>query len=389
MKSTSWNIAPTSLREYATARGWVQLNEALKDGLVVLNHEKYKPRQLVYPKSSSDPGYGESVSLAVHRLAEIEDKSVTVLLRDVQRIHEDTYRFRLYDDRTDDDSIPFGYALSAIKGSQMLLLSAATTVLWPRVYHPRLGMKEAQRVLDESRFNHTEPDSFILNVSCPINALDKGGDQNLFGGDLPMVRKTSLVLINGLQEIVTAIEEGSEAQLIERVQKEEKPIVSANLAGALEYFEYSDSKHALEVRVDWAASLPGPGSIATSVVRIQNDYFPRIRDVRVALKPKQGLVEEEYVGTVETLNGEMGTDGRRSGEVILRIQLRDSDELVRARVILDAEQYEQAIVAHRTESAYVTLRGKLKEGNQPRTMADVVQFSMLSNRPDTSLGHML
>jgi len=361
----------------------VQVREALKDGLVVLNHERYKPRQLVYPTSSSVPGYTESVSIAVHRLAEIEGRPVLQLVRDVQRVHEDTYRFRLFDDRSDDDSIPFGYALSAMKGSEQLLLSSATTVLMPRAYHPRLGMKEAQRFLEEARFNHTEQGSFVLNVSCPISALDKGGAHGLFGPeekDLPLVRKTSMALANGLRQIVNAIEEGSEQEFVDRVMADQKPIVSANLAGALDYFVYDDSKHALEVRVDWASSLPGPTPDKPTVITIQRDYFPLVRDIREALKPKEEIVEEEYIGTVETLNGDPGPDGRRAGEVILRIQPRDSDELVRARVILNAEQYAEALEAHREQNAYISVKGKLQDGRQPRGLTEVSYFARLSDK---------
>lgn len=384
MRPPHLSIAPTSLREYATARGWVQVREALKDGLVVLNHEQFKPRQLVYPTNSSVPGYAESVSVAVHRLAEIEGRPVVQLVRDVQRVHEDTYRFRLFDDRSDDDSIPFGYALSAIKGSEQMLLSSATTVLMPRAYHPRLGMKEAQRFLEQARFNHTEQGSFVLSVSCPVNALDKGGAQGLFGAeeqDLPLVRKTSIALANGLSQIVRAIEEGSEQEFVERLKADPKPLVSANLAGALDYFVYDDSKHALEVRVDWASSLPGPSLGKPAIVTIQRDYFPLVRDIREALRPKEQIVEEEYIGTVETLNGDPGPDGRREGEVILRLQPRDGDELVRARVILNADQYAEAIEAHKTENAYIAVRGKLQDGRQPRALSDVVRFARLTEQP--------
>lgn len=375
-------IAPTSLREYATARGWVQLREALKDGLIVLNHPQYTPRQISYPTSSSVPGYAESVAVAIHRLAEIDGRSVVQLVRDIQRIHEDTYRFRLFDDRSDDESIPFHFAVSAIKGSEQMLLSSATTVLMPRSYHPRLGMKEAQRFLEHARFNHTEQGSFVLNVSCPVHALDRGGDTKLFvreQQELPLVRKASLAMADGLQQIVTAIEEGSEVQFIDRVKNEQRPMVSANLAGALDYFSYDDSKHALEVRIDWAASLPGPRPGPPAIITFQRDYFPLVRDIREALRPHEKIVEEEYVGTVETLNGDPGIDGRREGEVTLRIQPRDGDELVRARVVLSADQYDDAITAHKTERAYIVVVGKLQDGRQPRALTEITHFGLLAS----------
>ena len=102
-----------------------------------------------------------------------------------------------------------------------------------------------------------------------------------------------------------------------------------------------------------------------------------VRNIREALLPKETIKEEEYIGTVETLNGDPGGDGRRAGEVILRIQPRDGDELVRARVVLSADHYNEAIEAHKTENAYIAVKGKLQDGRQPKSLSDVTYFARL------------
>ena len=48
---------------------------------------------------------------------------------------------------------------------------------------------------------------------------------------------------------------------------------------------------------------------------------------------------------METLDGEPGADGRRSGAVYVSLRLQDS-EPVQARAILDPEKYEVAMKAH-------------------------------------------
>lgn len=375
MKTALLDITPMSLRDYATAHGWELLREAVEDGLFILNNKAYAPRQLVFPTEDTDPGYQESVAIAIQRLAEIEKREVSLVAGDVRRAHEDTYRFRLYDEQDEKPGIPFGYALSAIKGSQLVILSSATTAVRPQAYHPRLGMVEAQKVLELARFNHTEQGSFILNVSCPLNTLDKGGSPTLFGEaqELPLVRKTSLAMLQGVRSIVNAIKEDREQDFVNSVKKEEAPVVSANLAQALGYFQGPADKHGLDLQVQWATSLAPPAGLRESRVIVRPDYFPRIQEVEAALRPKRTVKAQEYIGTVEDLRGEM-VDGHRQGDVILKLQLHDVEEPVRAKVSLDPAQYELAWKAHHEQEAYVMVIGKLRDGNQPRVLSEVSWF---------------
>lgn len=375
MKNAPLDIAPMSLRDYATAHGWELLKEAVEDGLFILNNKAYAPQQLTFPTDDTDPGYAESVAIAVQRLAEIEKREVSLVAGDVRRAHEDTYRFRLYDEQDEKPGIPFGYALSAIKGSQLVILSSATTAVRPQAYHPRLGMVEAQKVLELARFNHTERGSFILNVSCPLNTLDMSGVADLFGEtrELPLVRKTSLAMLQGVRSIVNAIKEGSEQDFVDSVKKEDAPIVSANLAQALSYFQDPAGKFGLDLQVQWATSMAPPADLRESRVIVRPDYFPRILEVEAALRPKRMVKAQEYIGTVEDLRGEM-VDGRRQGDVILKLQLHDEEEPVRAKVSLGPDHYELAWKAHHEQEAYVMVNGKLRDGNQPRVLSEVNWF---------------
>ena len=384
MKPEQLDITPLNLRDYATATGWVQLKEAVQDGLVVLNNPTYAPRQLVFPMDSMDPGYWESIAITLQRLAEIEEREALIVAGDVQRVHEDTYRFRLFEEHAEHPGIPLGYALSAIKGSQLVILSSATTAVRPKAYHPRMSIAEAQQVLDMARFNHTEQGSFVLNVSCPLNSLDKAGDPTLFGdAELPLVRKTSMAMLRGVQSIVKAIEEDSEADFVDSISKEEAPIVSANLAQALTYFEDPAGKHGLDLQVQWAVSLPAPKDLRKSRVIVRPEYFPRIQQLYAALRPKPKLKDEEYIGTVEDLKGEM-TDGRRQGDVILKLQLHDVEEPVRAKVTLGPDDYDLAWKAHHEQDTYVMVRGKLRDGNQPRALTDVTYFNQVLKQQPAS-----
>ena len=79
---------------------------------------------------------------------------------------------------------------------------------------------------------------------------------------------------------------------------------------------------------------------------------------------------------MERLDGEMGSDGRRAGEVILSLFTSES-EIVRVRANLNAEQYAQADEAHMTEGAFVKVVGKLHPGRQPRQLSDIKSFELM------------
>lgn len=136
-------------------------------------------------------------------------------------------------------------------------------------------------------------------------------------------------------------------------------------------------KSSVEIGITWAASIPRPTTEGPlSVVRVQHDYFARIEEVRRELRATPAHLEEVFPGTVERLEGEMGPDGRRAGEVILSLLTSDGEQL-RAKASLNADQYAQADRAHMTDGAFVKVKGKLHPGRQPRLLSDIQSFELL------------
>ena len=179
-------------------------------------------------------------------------------------------------------------------------------------------------------------------------------------------------------ELVTAIETDSLDAFVEATKNGANPLVSSNLCEALTRFEDSSLKNSVEIGISWAAAIPKPANEGRiSIIRIQHDYFPRIEEVRRELRSKEQHLEDVFPATVERLDGEMGDDGKRSGEVILRLLTPDGDELVRARANLTTDQYELADKAHMTDGAFVKVAGKLHPGRQPRQLSDIKSFELM------------
>jgi len=134
----------------------------------------------------------------------------------------------------------------------------------------------------------------------------------------------------------------------------------------------------VEISVQWASSSELPIPHVPDLVRIPHDYFRHIETAHRLLRPERETDDvARLVGTVETLNGDVGTDGRRAGEVVLAIlPPNDAEELVRARVELDADDYAKAAEAHTRGTVYVRLKGRLKRGARISRIEDVRDFEL-------------
>lgn len=370
-------ISAVKLRDYAKARGWQIVPEAVKDRLYVLNHPDFNRRQLVFAMEESAPDYEESLMLAVEKLAELQQVPLLHLLNKIDEADDDTIKFRIVAPGLSGSTLPFSFTTSLLQSAQQLLLAAAHTVAHPQKHHPRLGRKEAEEFVETAHFRQTEPGSFVFKVSCPVFAVNESVALLPDVENSPFARRTVLTIKRALRELVTAIEEDTLAELINRIQREDQPLLSSNFCDALTHFQDDRLRNSLDIGIFWSMALAPPQAEADEKpIKIQRDYFSRIAEVHHALKPAERHKEDLFLGTVERLNGEMGTDGRRYGEVVLSL-LSDDGELIKARADLNAHQYLLADKAHMTEGAYIFVIGKLHPGRQPLALTDISYFGPL------------
>jgi hypothetical protein len=370
-------IAPINLRDYAKSQGWVLVKEAAKDRLYVLTNPRFDRRQLVFPMDTSAPDYAEAVMLVIEKLAAMEARSFQSVVKSLLEVSDDSLAFRVTSPRVEEQSLPLSFVGSMLEGAQQLLLASVCTVLRPQVHHPRLSRTEAQQFLESARFRHTQPGSFVLNVSCPVQAMDVQAPSHTNEPDAPFVRRATVALHRSLVNLVTAIETDSLDALIHTAKRSEAPSISSNFCEALTRFEDESLRNSVEIGITWAASLCAPiGEKPVSIVRIQNDYFSRVEEVRRELRSFEKQTDDTFIGTVERLDGEMGSDGRRSGDVIFSLLLPEGVQ-VRARANLDADDYAKADRAHMSDGTYVKVAGVLHPGRQPRQLTDLRSFEVI------------
>lgn len=366
-------VAPTELRDYFKSQGWIVLKEALADRQYVLSNVEYPRRQIVFPMDMTAPDYAESVEIAINKFAELSGSTAEKILSRVQSIKDDVLRLRVFFNGND-NVLPLSFASALVQGTEKLLKAAACTVLRPRIHHPRLALNEANQFVNQAHFGQTERGSYVIRVACPLHAMEA---QGTLGFDDPFVRQVTLSLYEALYQLSNAIEEDTVTELVDHLKVEPKPLVSSNLCEAIGEMYDDQVNNSLDVGFDWSALRLVPERIRNRPILIQQDYFSRVEEIRRELRSYELAQDEVFIGTVERLDGEMGQDGRRSGNVVLSLLLAEEGETVRARTILSANDYQKADNAHMTNGAYVRVAGRLMPGRQPRLLTNIRSFEVL------------
>lgn len=369
-------IGPTDLRDYFKSKGWTVLQQALSDRLYVLENEKYAHRQLVFPMDSAAPDYSESVNSVVFKAAELMGVSTQSLISSVFSVKDDVLRIRVSFDGND-AVLPLSFASVIVSNTEKLLKAAACTAIRPLAHHPRLSLTEANQFVEKARFGQTEVGSFILSVACPVNSMEVQGVLPFNADSAPFVRQVTFTVQSAIAQLATAIEEDTIDSLVDNLKKSQAPIISSNLCEAISSMHDDVIENSLDVGFNWSPLHRLPDNCPKKNIRIQHDYFSRIEEIRRELRAVESRQLETFIGTVERLEGEMGDDGRRSGVVVLSLLLADSGDSIRARTVLNADDYAKADHAHMTNGAYIRVHASLRPGRQPQQLTDMRSFEVI------------
>jgi hypothetical protein len=372
---TGDTLEPTDLRDFLKSLGWSVIEEALRDRLYAFQSPRFERRGLIFPMDSDAPDYAESVGNVLAKLAEMTGQTPATLRARAQSARDDVVRMRVYS-YGDDSALPLSFAASLVQNAAKVLKSTACTVLRPRVHHPKLSLSDATALVDAARFGHTEEGSFILRVACPLDSVQ--GNPGPDGAEGPFVRQVTLSMQRALARLTSAIEADRLDTLVDELKASPAPMLASNLCEAIAGMHDEVLGNSLDVSVDWSTLHPIGDAALRRPVRIQRDYFARIEEVHQELRSVARYEEGPFFGTVEALNGTMGDDGRRSGEVILSLLLPEEGEMVRAKVVLPAEEYSKADRAHMTNKALVRVSGRLLPGRQPRWMTNASNFEIVT-----------
>lgn len=371
---TGTQITPTAVRDYVKSRGWKAV-EGSRRRLWIFIHPNSELRQLIIPMDQ-DSAWNDALLEIIIRLAETEGSSFDMVLNNLLSSYSDVVRFRVGGDESIGGMLPMTDATELINGATRALLASACSVINKVKHHARMSRVEAEDFIRMCKMGQTEIGSYVVKVVCPLNETQ---EPSFPQESQPFAREVTSVLMSGCDKIVKGIENDNVEKMLEL--DTENPVVTSNLCDALLMMHAAREKNYLAIETSWSAMPKFPLPALPCSVKFKHEYFKTVEEIQRQLRPKKEQEEETMLfGTVETLNGDVADDGRRSGEVVFSLLLSD-EEVVRARGNLNAEDYEKALQAHEKGRGYVAFKGVLKRGARIGWINEINDFRELISKP--------
>jgi hypothetical protein len=372
------DVTPIEIKDFAASFGWTLVRDALDEGLFVLNSPNKDNTQLILPKDEESPFFEEMANVSLEWLSKFLNKPIMKVIEEIREVNDDVISLRYHSESKKVNSISFEEALDAIESTRQMLLSAASSIVSPKLYHPKLIRTEPLSLVKKARFRHTEEGSFILKISCPVD-LEINPNPGLFGNDLikPLSRKTFELINSSSTKILKAIEDDSMSDLYQKERNSDRPELSYNFCDSLSHLFDDERELPFELIFNWSRAhlekLPTPQ--LPNRARFPYSFKSKLDQLKGYFRPPVKIVTDTFVGTVEALLGNESDDVRRSGDVLLSLLVES--KIITARVNLDVDQYDLAIKAHKDVGTYITLEGRLGEGTRVRTIEDLRSFKII------------
>ncbi|HRG20404.1 MAG TPA: hypothetical protein PLQ57_05215 [Saprospiraceae bacterium] len=371
------DVKALEIRDYAISQGWALVKEALKDGLFVLNSPTNDFTQLIFPKDDSISEYQEMAMVSIRRLTEFYKLPLNKVVEDIREVNDDVIALRYFSDSKTVNSISFQEALDSIDATKQMLLSAASTIVNPVTFHPKLNRTEAQDLIKKARFRHTEEGSFILKVSIPFE-LTHAPVTSLFGDVLetPFSRKAIEVVSQSSNILLDTIESDSINELYQNQSTVENPLISYNFCDAVSKLFDEERELPFQLIFNWskASLMKLPAPALPQRITFPFSHKNKIEEIREYFTPKRNDLQDDFIATVETLDGSIGEDGKRSGPVVLSILYEN--EIIKAKVNLNSDAYTVAVEAHKKGGSYVEINGLLKRNKRSNTIEEIKSFKL-------------
>ena len=374
------SVLPRDAQEYLRHSGWKPQDEPY-NGLRVFDWPDALDQAFV-PFSTDLPDYGERMRDLVLKLASMEGRPPTQIVTDLRNWDADVLRFRLAPvspkpAEREAGSVLFSTMRGLVDGIREAVLSAGQTVLRPRLNHAKLAFGPAQRLLDKCRFNQTEVGSYVVSVSCPLNALaadePEGADRQ--EERVPYARRTTRTLYRSMIELDEAIQRAEINRLVDTLgATPNSATISANLCNALLDMRPAEDGLLLSISPHWAPKLAAPADFARHrSVRFTQDEFEAVEEIYRQLKPDIEPEPELYLAWVDELKGTENEEGRREGDVIVRFF--NGERMVKARAHLNVDQYAEALRSH-NPARPVWIGGRLHYKPRVSRLEDVDKVSI-------------
>jgi len=376
-RQTAKGITPFNACKYLKSKGWSLVEGNPRDDLYLFNHKKYRPKQIIIPKSNDYELYPDDILLAVSRLEEIEQRDSTTILSQLLNPDADILRYRIQSPQAAKGTLSLSVADRFIKSVISSLKASVCDVYSKQLQHATMGNKRVARLLERAQFGQTEVGSFVVKIVAPLDNLDGVGDSAEMndGG----IRAGIVHLMTSASSIVDTVEKGNINTFVRSGLK--KPPFSTNLVHSLVDMQLWEDA-TVEISSEWAPLLPVEKPVPSKVV-IAPEYFADIERIAFAFTPPQEECRSDfYIGFVSELCGETDEQGAKFGEVMIQVTTKEGDTFP-VSVNLPAQQHATAIRCY--ENNYpVTFSGKLiRKGGRRREVIDISHFNVCEDETAT------
>jgi hypothetical protein len=206
----------------------------------------------------------------VERVAESTGLSRKSVEASIQNLYVDVTEFRAADDILIHGSIPVEAGFSLISTARTLLRTSATTSRGPKALINGNYSRPGERIVENARFGHTIPGSYILPMLVPISRPQRGSDSLLHDPSSPSLfepeeRRATRTMAQALSAIQNRVVEPDRVPGATVITDLIVAGVSREMVGALHQVVSDASVTTFDASFRWASGFQEPQKLPSRV----------------------------------------------------------------------------------------------------------------------------
>lgn len=343
------NINYLNIVKYLTDLNWQKV-ESNRPYVKIFQYENADTLyQANIPTNRELIDYKHAMYRAVEQIALSSKKNIETVLLELLNPVSDILHIRIKEASTNSGSIMVEDAIKLFGNAKKLLTYASMDYQKPSLYHIGKPDLETQNLIENCRFGQTEIGSYVISLVVPFTEVDETGksvQMTLFNEEVDKsnahARKVTNKLITSIQQVKAAVDEGILNEIMSPLNKQLPP-VSANFLEALSSIGIYKEHSEVDISIKWAPTVNG-NKAKVDNVSLTHDHCSPIDTVVQSIKGKRTADERSFTGKISNLKAKPNLEKRDVGEITL--VYIDQEKASKAKVVLNKEDYDDAIKAH-------------------------------------------
>ena len=366
-------LRPLDVAAYLRSRGWQPSDFDPAGRAIRWLLEAEDEFEILLPLDRDFRDYTLRMRETLKVLSIAEERSELEVLHDLTIAAVDVVRVRAQSRGAENGSLPIEDGVALVEQARNMMLAAACSAVEPRPQYPTRKPTRAVEYLRNIRLGQTEQGSYVVTLISPVPPQLASEDVGRLFPDVeePFERKVVRTLASGLRATRgAAASAAARADGIDAFRSGVERGISANLCEALAEAG-GETRRGVTISFAWSLTRPAPNDLFS--VTFDDDAMPVISEAARLLRetsPQQDVVLTGSVYRLERSGDEAGP-GRISVLGVVDSELR------RVTLDLNAQDYNNAITAHRDGIA-ISVRGDLVREGRGYVLASPRDFRLLS-----------